>query len=90
MMKRLLILALCFVPAFALAEYDSYSTPYSSFVNGAEYDSDTGTMTIDLNGRTYQYDNVSEHDWNSFKDSPSAGRGYNNYIKRNYDYSSKW
>ena len=89
-MKRLMFLALCFIPFTAFADTEYYSTPYSSFVNGAEYDSDSGTMTIDLNGRTYQYENVSENDWSSFKDSPSAGKGYNNYIKRNYDYSTKW
>ncbi|OOZ68819.1 hypothetical protein BOW50_11355 [Solemya velum gill symbiont] len=90
-MKKLITCALLIcVSSFSHGADDYYTTPYSSFVNGAEYDSDTGTMTIDLNGRTYEYDDVSKDDWEDFKDSPSAGQGYNRYIKRNYDYSSKW
>ncbi len=60
-------------------------THSSSFVGNVKYDQDNQSMEIILNGRTYNFCNVSERLFDSFQGADSKGAFFNREIKTLHD-----
>ncbi len=60
-------------------------THSSSFVGNVKYDQDNQTMEIILNGKTYEFCNVSERLFDSFEGASSKGAFFNREIKGLHD-----
>jgi hypothetical protein len=59
----------------------------SANVKGASYDPDTMTLTVQLNGGTYQYSGVSVEKAQAFANADSHGSYLHNFIKGQHEYS---
>lgn len=57
----------------------------SSFVGTVTYFSDDSTMTIELNGKSYVFCNISERIFDSFRGSPSKGAYFSRNIRGQFD-----
>jgi hypothetical protein len=54
----------------------------STMIDTADYDPNQGTLDISFNnGRTYTLDNVTADVWEAFKQAPSKGRFFNQFLK---------
>lgn len=60
-------------------------THSSSFVGNVKYDQDEQMMEIILNGKTYEFCNVSERVYDAFEGSNSKGEYFNRSIKTQFD-----
>ena len=60
-------------------------THSSSFVGNVKYDQDEQSMEIILNGKTYEFCNVSERLYDSFEGANSKGAFFNREIKTLHD-----
>jgi len=60
-------------------------THSSSFVGNVKYDQDNQTMEIILNGKTYEFCNVSERLFDAFEGADSKGAFFNREIKSLHD-----
>jgi len=60
-------------------------THTSSFVGNVKYDQDNQTMEIILNGKTYDFCNVSERLYDAFEGASSKGAFFNREIKTLHD-----
>lgn len=60
-------------------------THSSSFVGNVKYDQDNQTMEVILNGKTYDFCNVSERLFDSFEGASSKGAFFNREIKTLHD-----
>lgn len=69
---------------------DSFTSPESSHISGAEYDSSTETVTVTFHhrgkpGSTYKSTKPFPQDvWDAFKGASSKGVFYNNSIQSIY------
>lgn len=55
--------------------------PRSTFVSEVDYDSKARVLRIVMNGRAYNYQNVSRFQWYRLRKAVSVGRYYNRAIK---------
>jgi hypothetical protein len=62
---------------------DELDASRSSWIDSAEFDEETGTMTISLLGQEYEY-SIPQELWEEFKSAPSLGSFYENFIKGKY------
>ena len=60
-------------------------THSSSFVGNVKYDQDEQSMEVILNGKTYDFCNVSERLFDSFEGADSKGAFFNREIKTLHD-----
>jgi len=60
-------------------------THSSSFVGNVKYDQDNQSMEIILNGKTYDFCNVSERLYDSFEGANSKGAFFNREIRTLHD-----
>lgn len=67
-----------------VSSYESIDTSRSSFVDSARYSSNKQHLILELNGNNYEYCDVPEVVWDSFKKASSFGTFYNQQIKSNY------
>ncbi len=66
---------------------DSFSSPESSWIEGATYHSDdgkTGTMVLETEDKDYEFVGVPMDVWNKFKAAPSKGKFYHKHIRDRY------
>ena len=70
--------------AISEAKFKAF-THSSSFVGNVRYDADESTMRIKLNGKNYDFCNVSERLYDSFEGSNSKGAFFNREIKSLHD-----
>jgi len=58
----------------------------SSFVRSIGYDWDTGTLTLRLGKRRYEYDGVPEREYQRLLHSKSLGVTFNEHIKGKFNF----
>jgi hypothetical protein len=58
----------------------------SSVVRGVGYDWDEQVLTLNLNGRRYEYYGVPEEVYQHVLQSKSLGKAFNKHVKGFYDY----
>ncbi len=66
---------------------DSFSSPESSWIEGATYNSEngkTGTMILKTDEKDYEFVNVPMDVWKKFKSAPSKGKYYHKHIRDRY------
>lgn len=66
---------------------DSFSSPNSSWIKGADYNSEDGEygmMNIYTDAQKYTFIDVPVSVWNDFKNAPSKGSYYHANIKGRY------
>jgi len=56
----------------------------SSLIGGIGYDKDTKILTLDFKGKKFEYDDVSESDYNDFMIAPSIGKYFHSIFKSKY------
>lgn len=55
----------------------------SSVVSSSEYDRSVNTLILEFKtGKRYQYEGVTPEDWESYRNSESTGRGFNEFISK--------
>ena len=55
----------------------------SSTIKNSEFDSETHKLIVNFNsGSTYQFENVLTEDYQQLVDGESAGKAFNQYIKK--------
>ena len=58
-------------------------THQSSTIQTSSYDNVTGELMVTFNGgSTYQYEGVTNEDYSSFVNAESAGRAFNEFIRK--------
>lgn len=68
--------------------WEEYSSFDSNNIRLLRYNSDTTTLEVSFHsGGVYQYFDVPQHEWKTFKDVESKGKFLNNSIKGRYRYS---
>jgi len=70
---------------FSNKVFEVTDTTKSSFIESAMYDDIKDYMVINISGTNYQYCNVENDVWNSFKKADSFGTYYNKNIKNKYN-----
>ena len=64
---------------------EEYGIAKSSFISGATYDRNLGTLVLKLvSGKIYTYYNVPKDVWEAFKNSESKGNFFSSFIKGRY------
>jgi hypothetical protein len=59
------------------------ATHQSSTVQSSSYDTETRELMVTfIGGSTYQYEGVTNEDYTSFVDAESAGRAFNEFIRK--------
>lgn len=66
------------------SNFEDFHKP-SSFIGGAWYDKKYSYLIIKLNGVYYHYCGLPVSTWSDFKEAPSLGKFYNQYIKEKFD-----
>ncbi|MCK9543790.1 MAG: KTSC domain-containing protein [Novosphingobium sp.] len=56
----------------------------SSLISGIGYDKDTKILTLDFKGKKFEYDGVSESDYNDFMTASSMGKYFHSTFKNKY------
>lgn len=80
---RLLFIILIFFLSSCSSD-DYFSSPESSWIKGASYDSQTEVLIIETNTQDYTFIDVPKDVWTGFKGSESKGRYYNQKIRGRY------
>jgi hypothetical protein len=68
---------------------ETFIPPASSHIAQAEYDHDTGDMTVTFqNGSNYTYHNVARSNWRGMQTAQSAGEYLHRHIKGRHSYTA--
>src|SRR5690349_19856459 len=65
-------------------EYTDSFTGNSSLVDGAYYNENDRSLTVDLNDEIYRYNGVPRSVYEGLRDADSQGGYYGRYVKRSY------
>jgi hypothetical protein len=63
---------------------DSFSSPESSWIEGATYESENGSMILETDSKDYEFIGVPIEVWREFKSAPSKGEYYHENIRGRY------
>lgn len=88
--SKLLLILLIFASCSS-SNTDSFSSPESSWIEGATYnleDGKTGTMILETDHKDYEFVDVPIDVWKKFKLTSSKGRFYDRNIRDRYQRDS--
>lgn len=83
----ILILTFVFITACSSSYTDSFTSPESSWIEGATYTSEdgkTGSMVIETDKKDYEFVGVPIEVWEKFKSASSKGTFYHKNIRDRY------
>lgn len=86
-MKNLLLtITILILLSCSGANVDSFDSPESSWIEGAEYDQETKVLIIETEKQEYTFVDVPIEVWEGFKNAPSKGSYYHKNIRDKYSY----
>jgi hypothetical protein len=83
-MKYFVIVITVFLISCSNLSEDSFSSPESSWIEGASYNTQTEDLLIETDDQDYKFSNVPLDVWEGFKNASSKGDYYHRNIRGNY------
>lgn len=80
--KQLLVILLLIL--YSCSDSDSFSSPESSWIEGASYNRQTEVLVIETDKQEYTFKGVPTDVWEGFKNASSKGNFYHQYIRDRY------